>query len=147
MGKVEEVIYDSISDYGISEYVTFVPYVPHRQALEFSSKATIMLLLITQSQKNIRILPGKTFEYMRTKKPVLSLGPENGEVARILNESNTGKVIDYSKDEEIFRYLKTMYLNWKGNKSFAKLPANNLEKYARKSLTRQLATVFNELNT
>jgi len=147
VGKVEEVIHDSIKDYGISGYVTLVPYVPHRQALEFSSKATIMLLLITQSQKNIRILPGKTFEYMRTKKPVLSLGPENGEVARILDESNTGRVIDYSKDEEIFRYLKTMYLNWKGNKSFPKLTTHILEKYTRKSLTRQLTTVFNEPNT
>lgn len=145
VGKVEEVIHDSIKDYGISGYVTFVPYVPHRQALEFSSKATIMLLLITQSQKNIRILPGKTFEYMRIGRPVFALGPKGGEVARILAETRTGFTIEYDEVDKIYKTLVKLFTTWEQNKQSMSERKVDISKYSRWQLAKKLVNLFEEV--
>ena len=108
VGKVENEVLQVIDKYKIEKFIKFISYLPHNEALEYSSQASALLLLITQSRKNIRILPGKTFEYMRMGIPILAMGPENGEVASIFNKSEHYKVIDYSNHPAIYDFLVSM---------------------------------------
>jgi len=146
IGKVEQDIHDTIKKIGIMNVVEFINYLPHHKALSFAAeKATALLLLVTQSQKNRRILPGKTFEYMRFGKPVIVLGPEDGEVARIISETDTGIVIDYLNEDKIKDTLEKLLLQWKEKKTSYKSNMNKVEKYSRKKLTKQLVNVFEEI--
>ncbi len=106
IGHVDELALQSIKSENIEPFVDFIAYLPHSEALAQTMFADVMLLLVTQSEKNRRILPGKTFEYMRTGKPILALGPEKGEVARILSDTGCGVMIDYNSSGDI--YLKLL---------------------------------------
>lgn len=141
VGKVEPLILESIQAEGIMDYVDFISYLPHHEALKKMEEASAMLLLITQSEKNVRIMPGKTFEYMRTGLPILALGPENGEVAGTLGSSKTGKVIDYNSPEKIELFLKELL------SGEFKMGKGDVVRYSRRQLTKEMAACFDELTT
>ncbi len=145
IGKTEPCITDSVIQFNILDMVEFISYLPHHKAIQKSQSATVMLLLITQSDKNIRILPGKTFEYLRLGKKILGLGPENGEVARILSNSKSGKIINYHNSDKIESELKELFLKWQNKTLFYSPDLKTVELYTRKNLTKQLVRVFEEL--
>ena len=145
VGKVETEVKHIIDKFKINKFVKYIPYLPHNEALKYSSQASALLLLITQSKKNIRILPGKTFEYMRIGIPIMALGPENGEVARIFNTLDYYKVIDYKNAREISKFLIQIYNIHKEGRNKALKPTREIEKYERKNLTKQLAAIFDNI--
>lgn len=145
IGKVEPEVKDCVNQYKIEQYIQYVPYLPHKDAINQAQTADILLLLITQSKLNRRILPGKIFEYMRLGKPILALGPEDGEVSRILNETKIGEVISYQNDKKIYEVLLNLIqANESGESHFPSLDSE-IEKFSRKNLTGQLVKVFNSL--
>ncbi len=144
IGNIEKEVLNTIKQEMISDFVEVIDYMPHTQAIEETERASAMLLLVTQSKKNIRILPGKTFEYLRTGKPVLALGPQGGEVDRILSEVQGGKLIEYEDREKIQSYLISLIDAWHDDTMHYARP-ELIKKYERKNLTADLVRVFEEL--
>lgn len=144
IGSIEEKVLNTIKQEHISEFVEVINYLPHTRAIEETKRASAMLLLVTQSKKNYRILPGKTFEYLRTGKPILALGPQNGEVDRILSEVQGGKLIEYEAREKIQSYLISLIDAWQDDTMHYARP-ELIKKYERKNLTADLVQIFNEL--
>jgi len=145
IGHTEPCILESVSRLTISDLVEFVSYLPHHEAIQKSHTATAMLLLITQSEKNTRILPGKTFEYLRMGKSIFGLGPENGEVAQIISYTQSGTIIDYNNVDKIEFTLRDLFIKWQ-DKTLSYTPnLKTIQHYTRKNLTKQLTQVFEEL--
>jgi Glycosyltransferase Family 4 len=141
IGNIERGLTELIREMQVDSFFQHIMYLPHKEAIAHSMTASAMLLLITQSQKNKRILPGKTFEYIRTAKPILALGPEDGEVARILKAGNFGKIINYDDFNSVYNYLKQL-ITTPINEGMDK---SEIAKYERKALTEDLSTIFNQL--
>lgn len=144
VGKVESIIKNTVEQNNISELVNYVDYLPHNKALQQMEKANVLLLLVTQSQKNRRILPGKTFEYMRAGKYIIALGPKNGEVARIIKETRTGKVIEYFDKAKMEKTLEALITTWLNRTSTADDNVELIKKYSREELTKKLVSVFDK---
>ena len=145
VGNIDAIVMSTVEKNEIWDMVKYIEYLPHKEALSYTEQATALLLLVTQSKKNRRILPGKTFEYMRTGKYIFALGPEDGEVARIIQETKTGSVIDYTNLNNIEIALEEQFNNWK-NKQPSIMPAGKeIRKYSRENLTKKLVKVFDEL--
>lgn len=145
IGKVEPEVKDCVNQYKIEQYIEYVPYLPHIDAISQAQSADVLLLLITQSKLNRRILPGKIFEYMRLRKPVFALGPEDGEVSRILNETKIGEVIDYQNEKKIYQVLLNLIQAKKAGVLYSLSLDSGIEKFSRKNLTGRLVEVFNSL--
>jgi len=146
IGKVVPALADACEAHQVESFIRYIPYLPHREALEQAAGADALLLLITQSKMNLRILPGKTFEYMRLKKPILALGPSDGEVARILRNTKSGDVIEYQDEEAIYRHLYQLINEAKQNKNAGPSNTSGIERYSRENLTGELAALFNSLS-
>ncbi|PID58418.1 MAG: hypothetical protein CR986_07885 [Ignavibacteriae bacterium] len=144
VGNVENIVTKTIEDLDIGNYIEIIPYKPHKEALSYIEDASVMLLLITRSEKNKRILPGKTFEYLRTLKFIIALGPTDGEVANIINNTNSGIVLDYSNESKIEETLEAQIIKWK-QKDFHNNNITNIEKYKRENLTEELINLFDSV--
>lgn len=142
IGTLNKSVTISIDEFKINKFVEIMPYLPHRKALEYTQQASVMLLLVTQSEKNKRILPGKTFEYMRTGKPIFVLGPEDGEVSRIISETNTGIVLEYDNYINIYKTLLELFNSWKISDINRYSLNKNILAYSRKGLTEKIVNVF-----
>lgn len=145
IGKTENILKEYIVQHQIEDLVEFIPYLPHKEALTLCQSADLLLLLVTQSNKNIRILPGKTFEYLRMGKQILALGPKGGEVARILRETNSGKMMDYDSEGEIYKFLESNITRKRASHQLVLKNIDKIKKYSRKELTHSLVHLFEDI--
>ncbi|WP_190808567.1 glycosyl transferase family 1 [Flagellimonas sp. S3867] len=127
----------ALKENGLEKYVQHLGYISHNQVLDLQRKSQVLLLLEIDSQETKGIIPGKLFEYLNAKRPILAIGPEGWEAGQMVEAINAG--VFYSKKEK--EELKTVLLNWfeafqKGELS---CESKGIEQYHRKELTKQLA--------
>jgi glycosyltransferase involved in cell wall biosynthesis len=79
------------------ENIELIPYVDHRRAIEYMSSSSALLLIIPSNKKNKGIVTGKLFEYMAVKRPILLLGPVDGDAASIVLKGKSGIAIESDK--------------------------------------------------
>ncbi|WP_350291747.1 glycosyltransferase [uncultured Croceitalea sp.] len=137
VGVVGKEVLASIAEYGLGSFMNEVGYVSHSEVLELQPKSQVLLLLEIDSEETKGILPGKLFEYLNAKRPILAIGPEGWEAAAIVKATNSG--IGLAATDE--SALKNVLLEWFAlyQKDNLKLDSIGIEKYSRKALTQELA--------
>ena len=137
VGLVGKEVIAAITKNGLSSFTKELGYISHDEVVQLQPKSQVLLLLEIDSQETKGIIPGKLFEYLNAKRPILAIGPKDWEAAKIVKETNSG--IGLVANDEIA--LKNVLLEW--FKLFQKgaLVSNSsgIEKYSRKELTNQLA--------
>lgn len=137
IGVVSQDVLNSLNRYELMPYLKLTGYVPHAQAVRKQQRAQLLLLVEIDAEETIGIIPGKLFEYMAAKRPILAVGPKNWEVGKLIEETQTGVLFDYESISE----LKILLLEWFSDykKGMLKISPKNIEAYSRKELTRNLA--------
>ena len=81
--------------------------IPYRQSLETQMNADILLLLQWNDPRERGNVPGKLFEYMAARRPVLAIGPEDGVPAKLLKDRGAGVVVNDPAEikEQLCRWL------------------------------------------
>ncbi|MCK9329228.1 MAG: glycosyltransferase [Candidatus Cloacimonetes bacterium] len=93
----ENIIFEFVGNYYIEslnelnkqqlkQFINVIPQVNHKKAVDLIQSADALLLFIPSINSD-DVIPGKIFEYMRAKKPILSMIPANGEPAMILRQA------------------------------------------------------------
>jgi len=77
---------------GVSDCVDVLPAIPRKQILRHERAADILLLLRWANPADDGIIPGKLFEYIGARRPILSIGSTTGEAAEIVRAGNFGIV-------------------------------------------------------
>jgi len=77
---------DDLNNQELKDFIKISPQVEHKTAVELIHSADVLLLFIPDINSD-DVIPGKIFEYLRAKKPILAMIPENGEPAKILKEA------------------------------------------------------------
>lgn len=137
VGVVGKEVFASLKQHGLASFVDELGYLAHTEVLELQPKSQVLLLLEIDSAETRGILPGKLFEYLNAKRPILAIGPEGWEAAEIIKETDSGLGL-VSNDES---GLKNVLLEWFElyQKGELRLNPKGIEKYSRKELTGQLA--------
>jgi len=143
IGSSDLSVYRSIEKAGLGGYLNSVDYLPHKDAVESLTRSQVLLLLINQTPNAKGILTGKFFEYMSSGRPILAIGPVDGEVAGILNETRTGQIVGFNDRDELEKHILDYYKNFR-NKTLV-TDSGNIGLYSRKNLTGNMAELFNEL--
>jgi len=145
IGDISNDVKNEILSSKLIDNATFLGYVNHQKAIEYQKKAQVLLLLIPNVANNKGILTGKLFEYLTTKRPILTIGPEEGDLSKILNDTKTGQVINYNNHQKLKLEINRLYKLYKKGALFVN--PINMNKYHRKELTKELATVIKSLHS
>jgi glycosyltransferase involved in cell wall biosynthesis len=142
-GKVDLKVSEAISQYHLEPYTLFENFVPHSQTPKLLGSASVLLLLINNTPNAKGILTNKFFEYLATGKPVLAIGPVDGDAAQILKETGAGEIIAYNDVPALQLHLLKLFELY--SKRQLNKYTGNIEKYTRKHLTGELTTLLNRL--
>ena len=112
VGNVDASIRRDVEQLGLAQQVTYLPYVPHREAVRHMLGAHVLLLPINRVSTANDIIPGKVFEYLAARKPILTLGPTEGETAQIVREAGAGRIFDYDDAAGITAALREWARQW-----------------------------------
>jgi len=116
----------------------FEAFKAHKEVLSDYEQANILLLLVNNSANANACIPGKTFEYLATGKPIICIAPEGSEVADALY-SEKNLLLSYSSSLEENLSALTRFFNNLSSEVF--LDYKHLQ-YSRRNLTKQLAEVL-----
>jgi len=135
VGKVPPSVAQKFRNTGLE--VELVGYVDHPKSIEYLFRSDLLLLVIPKVKNNQGILTGKFFEYLASQKPLLAIGPVDGDLARIMEETQCGKLFDYADADGMLRFAEE-----KLNAPFT--PSDNAlaKSYSRKELTRKIAEIL-----
>jgi Glycosyl transferase 4-like domain len=75
---------------GVAERVTIHPHVPRADAAALQQRADVLLLMQWNDPREQGNLPGKLFEYLGARRPILGLGLKDGVPAKIIRERAAG---------------------------------------------------------
>ena len=138
VGNISQNILDKIKTHHkkLAKCIEKIDYLPHQQAIEEMQKANALLLINFMDEKSKGIIPGKLFEYLATENPIFAIGPKNGDVEKILTETQAGFSYSDQNKKEAKEYIEKIFLDWKNEKQTESI---NVEKYTRTVLTRELS--------
>ena len=145
IGDIYEEVKVAIEENKLLQNTNFVGYVSHQKAIEYQNTSQVLLLLIPNVKNNEGILTGKLFEYLKAKRPILAIGPEKGDLAAILQETNSGVIVNFDAEEKLKLEIVVLYQKYKEDKLTVNF--NNIEKYHRKELTKKIAFILKSLNS
>ncbi|MBU2649867.1 MAG: glycosyltransferase family 4 protein [Bacteroidetes bacterium] len=145
IGNINPSVYEIFARFGIADCVRTTPYVPHNESVSYLKKSTALILFLRRADYNKGILSGKIFDYLGAQKPIICIGPEDGNASQILQECQAGRAIDYENKEGIMSYLRDLFLKWKINRNLD-LQGQEYKNYSRRNLTEKLVTVIEKIS-
>ena len=86
VGPVDKSIIDNLAAAGLATHVEQLGRVDHGTAMREMQRARVLLLPINDTPNSAGILPGKVFEYLSVGRPILAVGPKNGDIAKVLGK-------------------------------------------------------------
>lgn len=113
-----------------------LPYTAHIEAINYMLNSSLLILIIPLHQSNKSIITGKLFEYIASGRPILCIGPTEGDAARIIRSVGSGATFNYFDGDGIYEFLVH---------SVKKLSLSGMNEkitYSRKELTRRLAEIL-----
>ncbi len=135
VGKIPPSIAQKFDAIGIETELT--GYVDHTKSIEYLFRSDLLLLVIPKVKNNKGILTGKFFEYLASQKPILAIGPTDGDLAIIIQETKCGKLFDYSNSDGMNQFIQEEL-----NKGKQNLNIGFAIQYSRKELTRKIALIL-----
>lgn len=135
-GTVSDQVVDSIKAAGLEKVLHLKGYVSHQQAIALQRSSQVLLLIEIDAEKTKGIIPGKFFEYMAAKRPILALGPRGWDVARLIEQTQTGRFFKYDQGKLLRDYILEAYKEYKKNDLH--VHPQGVEAFHRKELTKTL---------
>ncbi|MEX2589601.1 MAG: glycosyltransferase, partial [Chitinophagales bacterium] len=144
IGSVESSFMGFLKQYELENNTNHTEAVSHKKAVEETCKAQVLLLLLGSENKSRGRIPLKVFEYLAAQRPIIGIGPKDSDVARIIENSKAGKMLD-SNDENTLAELLNSYFE-QFQKQNLKVDASGTDQFSRKKLTGDLAKILDGLS-
>lgn len=146
VGTVDDVVRRSIEHYGLESTVEYVPFVPHEEALRVMARSTLLLLVIEPFGHADGMITSKLYEYLATGRPVLGIGPSEGDASAILDHHDAGQVVDWGDVQTVRSALKSHYTDWESGKLRSGAAREDVQVRSRREQARRMAEVLDDVS-
>ena len=144
-GVISAADKDFINESGLKDIVTFHGYILHDESIKYIKNADALFLPLhgLEKGKRSRIVPGKTYEYLATGRPILGCLPL-GDARDFVEKSGVGVIADPTSSHSIAKALKKIadITNKEINGSY---PLHWVKDFERKALTKRLSVFLNDI--
>ena len=142
-GKVDREVLQSMEDNGLKDNIIALGYCSHPRAVREQRAASILLLPLRNDPQYRPILPGKLFEYLAARRPVLGIGQTDGAMARVIGEAHAGVTLDWADASALEAFLREA---WKQHCSGGvPATAGDIGPYSRRATAHALAQLLETL--
>lgn len=121
-------------------------YLPHREAVALMRSADLLFLPLHDLPlgTRARIVPGKTYEYLASGRPILAALPD-GDARDLLSQVDAAILVRPADVDGMVEVINRRLEAFRRGEPVPSPNASLLEQYERRTLTRRLATVFDDV--
>ena len=143
VGKVDREVLEALSAAGLAGNLVALGPQNHAAAVLEQRSATLLLLPLRNDPEYRPILPGKLFEYLAARRPILGIGQPDGAMARVLAAAQAGVTADWSDAASMKAFIAAAW------KQFCEggvpATAGNIGPYSRRATTHALALLLDQV--
>jgi glycosyltransferase involved in cell wall biosynthesis len=146
IGKIDSSVSEDIAKYKLQDAVKIVNYMPFSEVIAEQQKSTALLLLVDNFEGSSWVLTGKFFEYLAANRPILAIGPTDGDLAKEMNDTKCGIITNYEDEIGLEKAVLSLFERFlKGELKQHK--NEHIEKFSRLALTKRMAEILTEIST
>ena len=143
VGKVDREVLDAIADAGLSANVVALGYCDHLTAVREQRSATLLVLPLRNDPEYRPILPGKLFEYLAARRPVLGIGQKDGAMARVLASAQAGVTAEWEDADAMRAFVGTAWKQF--CEGSVPATAGDISPYTRRATAHALAEILDNV--
>ena len=140
VGRIDDKILNDLKHLQLKNQVKNLGYLPHNRAQEEMQASNLLLITNFPQASSKGIIPGKIFEYLVTGNQILSFGPPEADVQKVLEKTKAGKHFAYDEKELLKKFILEKFALWKSG-NLAK-GTSDIDEFSRKNLTKKLAEIL-----
>lgn len=145
IGTVDPAVRRSMADRNLEPIVEYVPFVAHEEALRLMARSALLLLVIERFAHADGMITTKLYEYMATERPVLGIGPPEGDADRVLRQAGAGRVLGWDDARAIRNFMAAHYADWVAGTPRSGAHRAAIQTYSRASQTHRMAVLLDEV--
>ncbi|MCQ2184222.1 MAG: glycosyltransferase family 4 protein [Bacteroidales bacterium] len=145
IGKTDAEIISAIRSAGLGDYLSAPGYLSHEETVFRQREASMLILPLRREPEYRKVLPGKIFEYLASRRPVLQIGEPEGAAASIIGSVNAGVCADWEDYSTLRAYVDTLWERFRSGEDLAE--TGDIERYSRRCTTASLAALLDTLST
>ena len=139
------LVKESLDEYGLTGFTNFISYLKHDDVIKVQASSQVLLLMVNRTPTAKGIITGKIFEYLASGRPIVCIGPYDGDAARVLKEANTGYMVGFDEKDKMKIIIRDLYNQFRSGS--LKGRNENIEIFSRKYLTSKLADLLNQISS
>jgi glycosyltransferase involved in cell wall biosynthesis len=143
VGKTDQEIVNSIEAAGLGPNLVNLGYQSHEVAVREQRNASVLILPLRKEPEYEAVLPGKLFEYLASRRPILGIGQTDGAMAQVVRNTGSGIVYDWNEEQKIRRWVDFSWEEFKNHELLDN--ATDISMYSRRRLTKRLASLLEEI--
>lgn len=143
IGPVDHSIFQSIEKHALKDHLEHIKNLPHQEVIPHLQSSPLLLLPLNDTPNIAGVVPGKLFEYMGAKRPILCIGKPDGDAARIITEARAGEVHDFSDEEGVYKSLSRYFQDFE--KASLQVQSADYRKYGRDKLAGQICAALDQI--
>lgn len=143
IGSVDSSVVADVDLNGLTEYCEAQGYIEHSQSVKIMMSSQVLLLLVNQSPNAEGILTGKVYEYLAANRPILAIGPKDGDLDALLTKTNAGVLADFTSEDDIREKLLWFFDQYQ--QGFPSFKQSDTNSYSRRALAEQYSKFINTL--
>ena len=140
VGSVDVKVRNSVVENGVESYVEFHSSILHSEVPARLATSSLLLLSINDAPRGKDILTGKLFEYLAARRPIVVLGPKDGDAARLVEDTRSGVVFGSGDAEKLADYLQ-LALDQEAHGGIPNT-SGDISTYSREGLARRMDGVL-----
>ena len=143
IGKIDYSIIENISAFKLESHFRKIDFMEHDRVIQYQRKAEVLLLPLNDAPNARSIVTGKLFEYLAARRPIVAIGPIDGDAAAILNETRSGRIFNFDDSLNLKNHIVELYNKFRSGN--LKADSSKIERFSRRNLTAELAEVLTNL--
>ncbi|MEG8947846.1 glycosyltransferase [Rosettibacter firmus] len=142
-GFIGYPVIEEIKSNDLSKNLRLLPHLSRNDTLKRMHRSQVLLLILNNMPNVNGRLPGKLFEYIASRRPILLIGPENSDASKIIKSINAGYSCNFDDYEKLRICVLELYNKFKNKVLFSN--TNDITMYSNRNLTQKLAQYLNEI--
>ena len=144
VGEVDETVKASLRAHDLEDQCSFFGYVAKDKLHEYTSKASLLLLVEGDSDAYDYVIPGKLFEYLSIQAPLMIIGPEGWEVTEMVKDYPMILSLSQHEEAPIIPFIENCRSLFNQDQKPPRLE-RDVAKYQHKELAKSLAKCIRSL--
>jgi hypothetical protein len=144
VGAREDRNEQAVQSLGLGDVVQFRDTLPHDETLRLERRSHILLLIKHVNPDYEGMVPGKLYEYIGLRRPVLALAPD-GEAAQLIAGSSRGVVVSQGDRRGLVDTLAGMFRDFESGTLDDRFDLTERPEFARESMAGRMADLLDSL--